>query len=212
MVIEEEKDYEIMPINEINDMKKEIKELKNSSIDKSVQDSVVRLNEHIKDLLEIFREATKEIREEEEMVEQTQKKINEIDTNINDLYEQNAKIAEAMIAVHDTVEEMKQMLTESSGIQNQPGPVNRVAPIPGSQPPIGPPGMPPGQMPPRPMPPPGIGPVPPQRQSFDNHSMGPIPTMAPPRRGEPIPPGIPPSGMPPTPRPPSDKKKKGFFV
>lgn len=192
----EEDEFEIMPHHEIEEMKKEIKELKKGSVDKTIQSSIDILNGNIKDLLAIFREATKEIREEEEKVEETQKSIKEIGSNVDDLFDQNAKIAEAMIAIHDTVGEMKKKIDKIAEKREEPAaPSPRMPPLPEY-------GRPP-EVSPRAAPPQPRMPPPAPAHGFEEHRMAPLPITPPPRRSMP-----PPPGMSPQPK----KKRKGLFV
>lgn len=176
-------EYEIMPVHEVEQLKKDINLLKKSSVGSKAHETIETLNSNIKDLLDIFRETTKEIREEEEKSESIEKKVNRISSNLDELYEQNAKIAEAMIAIHDTVEEMKSMLEEKG--KEIPAAVPEIHPALGSQPT-------PSDLPPPPMPPPGAHPPPPPgpapplsgtpAPAFEEHKIEPLPPSAPPRK------------------------------
>ena len=226
---EDENQYEIMPIHEINEMKKEIESLKKQYLNKGVSSSIDTLNNNIKDLLAIFREATSEMREEQKVVDASKKRIDEVSLNVNELFEQNAKIAEAIIAVHDLSREMKEMMDEVVKKGAKPElatPVPNIPPIPANIPPLpavaaepempmAPPIVPrppqppqglgrplPGTIPPPRMPPPPQ--PPPQRPMPGSEDIGFLPPTPPPRRARAPPP---PLGIP-LPK----KKKKGLFV
>lgn len=226
---EDENQYEIMPIHEINEMKKEIESLKKQYLNKGVSSSIDTLNNNIKDLLAIFREATSEMREEQKVVDASKKRIDEVSLNVNELFDQNAKIAEAIIAVHDLSREMKEMMDEVVKKGAKPElatPVPNIPPIPANIPPLpavaaepempmAPPIVPrppqppqglgrplPGTIPPPRMPPPPQ--PPPQRPMPGSEDIGFLPPTPPPRRARAPPP---PLGIP-LPK----KKKKGLFV
>ncbi|MEA3515003.1 MAG: methyl-accepting chemotaxis protein [Nanoarchaeota archaeon] len=226
---EDENQYEIMPIHTINEMKKEIESLKKQYLNKGVSVSIDTLNNNIKDLLDIFREATREMREEQKTVDESKKKIDEVSSNVNELFDQNAKIAEAIITVHDLTREMKEMMDEMAKKGAKPElatPMPYVPPIPANMPPlpavaaepempVAPPLVPrppqppqqlgrplPGTMPPPKMPPPPQ--PPPQRPMPGSEDIGFLPPTPPPRRARAPPP---PLGIP-LPK----KKKKGLFV
>jgi len=226
---EDENQYEIMPIHEINEMKKEIESLKNQYLDKGVSSSIDTLNNNIKDLLAIFREATSEMREEQKIVDASKKKIDEVSLNVNELFDQNVKIAEAIITVHDLTREMKEMMDEMANKDAKPElatPVSNIPPIPSNLPPLpavaAEPEMPmaPPLVPRPPQPPQGLGrPLPgtilppqmpppqmppPQRPMPGSEDIGFLPPTPPPRRARAPPP---PLGIP-LPK----KKKKGLFV
>ncbi len=226
---EDENQYEIMPIHEINEMKKEIESLKKQYLNQGVPSSIDTLNNNIKDLLAIFREATSEMREEQKVVDASKKRIDEVSLNVNELFDQNAKIAEAIIAVHDLSREMKEMMDEMVKKSAEPElaiPVPNIPPIPANIPPLpavaaepempmAPPIVPrppqppqglgrplPGTIPPPRMPPPPQ--PPPQRPMPGSEDIGFLPPTPPPRRARAPPP---PLGIP-LPK----KKKKGLFV
>ncbi len=196
---EDENQYEIMPIHEINEMKKEIESLKKQYLNKGVSSSIDTLNNNIKDLLAIFREATSEMREEQKVVDASKKKIDEVSLNVNELFDQNAKIAEAIIAVHDLSREMKEMMDEMVKKSAEPElatPVPNIPPIPTNVPPI-PANIPPlpavAAEPEMPMAPPIV----------------PRPPQPPQGLGRPLPGTIPPPRMPPPPQPPPQRPMPG---
>ena len=190
----EEGTYEIMPYKEIVSLKKEIEELKKKSGEVPSRDllnSMNNLTKSMEGMLQLFRTAAEEMKAEESI--DTSKQLAPIIHKINELSEQNKKIAEGMVAIADMVNEMKggKKVEESIHI-----------------PPFGP-------TPPEHPEEPPFGPTPPE------HTEGP-PLMPPPytprpRRG-PMPPEMPagPMGglgeMPPLePFPPEKPKKAGFF-
>lgn len=194
-------EYEIMPVDEIEKLKQEIKELKKNSPDSGLASSIDTLNQNIKDLLDVFKEATKDIREEEEKVDDTKQKIDELSSNVTELFDQNAKIAEGIINIHDDIEEMKMQLekpgTGHADIGHDNFSDNPEAPG-HDAPPFTP--QRPGPLPSqgsssRAMPPPPPGPMPGQQASPGSSA----PSSRPMGAETPI-------------KPPQKKKRKGFFV
>jgi ABC-type transporter Mla subunit MlaD len=105
--MEKDEDYEIIPHKEIIELKKEIEHLKKNPFGKgknaeNLLDAVNDLNDNISNLIKVFNDATNELKNE---------KYNKEDSNllnkINDLFEQNKEIAEAIVSVAEMVKEEK---------------------------------------------------------------------------------------------------------
>ena len=226
---EDENQYEIMPIHEINEMKKEIESLKKQYLDKGVSVSIDTLNNNVKDLLAVFKEATLEMREEQKIVDASKKKIDEVSSNVNELFDQNVKIAEGIIAMHDLSREMKEMMDKMVKKSAKPElatPMPNVPPLPSDVPPI-PANIPPPlpsvvAEPEMPMAPPPLAPRPPQPpQGLGRPLPGTMlpPRMPPPSRMPPPqtplpqtpPPQIPPPQIPPPQMPLPGSEDIGFL-
>ncbi|MBW2996648.1 hypothetical protein KY332_05115 [Candidatus Woesearchaeota archaeon] len=220
-------EYELMPHETIAKIKHELEVLKKRAYSKEkpsreAKESIDRLNENINKLMSLFQEAAKEMEagEEEPGTEELMKRINEVE-------EENRKIAEGILVVADMIKELQEgekkieekisrpvPMPRAPSAQAPPRPVFRQAGMeraPSAQ-------VPP---PPRPMPPPMQMPRAPPAQM--------PPPMPPPKRAEPelrpmggpmpppMPPGMPPRGAAPSPLPPLPEvragvpEKKGFL-
>lgn len=183
-------EYELVPEKEIEELKEELKRIKEFEVQPTKKLSVnfAELNIKIDRLLAIFEEALKELKVEEGGLT-FQEKMKPLIERMDRLLEQQSQIAQGMVAVNDIVAELKERI-EVAGTT----PVSREAPtemarevkIPAQSqeiaPPPGPPPLPSGPMP--------AGPP----------AHEPLPGMLPPL----------PRGMPPPP-PPAPPKKRGFF-
>ncbi len=175
----ETEEYELLPHREIEDLKDELRKLKEFEITptKKLRISLIELNKKLNKLLQIFDEARHEIRTEEIGLG-FKEKMKPVTEKMNRLLEQQADIAEGMVALADIVKEMKK---EEAPKLEPALPIPRAPPASTMGPPR------PRMAPPAPgMPPPGI----------------PRPGAAPPRPGAPLPPR---PGMP-MPKPPRKKR------
>lgn len=168
----EEEEYELLPHKEIEELKDELRKLKEFEITptKKLRVSLLELNTKLDKLLKIFDEAQHMIKSEE--IGMTYKeRMKPVVEKMDKILEQNADIAEGIVAIADMVKEMKEGKApaeeEEEGLEapEMPdfGPEPPFTPS-GPAPGIPPPGMPP--MPPRgPMPPtPTAPPAPPRRR------------------------------------------------
>ncbi|MBW2973009.1 hypothetical protein KY346_01300 [Candidatus Woesearchaeota archaeon] len=155
----EPEEYELMPHREIEELKEELRKLKEFEITptKKMHVSLVELNKKLDKLLQIFDEARHEIRTEEIGLG-FKEKMKPLTEKMDKLLEQQADIAEGMVALADIVKGERKAL-----------------PKPRPAPPMRPPGMPPARSgmppgpPPRPapgMPPPRAPPAPPRKKRF----------------------------------------------
>jgi hypothetical protein len=105
--MENNDDYEIIPHKEIIELKKEIEHLKKNPFGKgksaeNLLDAVNDLNNNISNLITVFQDATNTLKNE---------KHTSSDSNllkkINDLFEQNKEIAEAIVSVAEMIKEEK---------------------------------------------------------------------------------------------------------
>ncbi len=114
-----EEDYELMPHQEIEELKDELAKLKEFEITptKKLRISLVELNSKIDKLLDIFEEANRQIQIEEGGMTFNEKMKPLID-KMHKILEQNSQIAEGIVTMADMVKEMKQAL-QDKGILEQ---------------------------------------------------------------------------------------------
>lgn len=189
--------YELMPHKKIKNIKKEIENLKKkaekeSFTSKNFMGSVNNLTQSIDSLMELFKEATESMHLEEQAEEEVSKKIAPLLARMDDLEDQNRKIAQGIVTIADMVAELKEEIAKIK-IPEAPKPVLIPKPkfvVPKHHPkPMSRPMPPPAQMPPPPWQKPGI----------------PQPGMMPP----PMPPG--PTPPEPLPEVTAPEKKKGLL-
>jgi len=168
-----EDEYTLMSSKDVSELKQDVDYLKKNPLGglksgKSLQDSIDKLNENISELVEIFKEASDMMKAEEREADIIVKKIEPIEKRLEELSDQNQKIAKGILAVADMV-----------GAKEQPKPRPALqVPRPGIPRPMAPkPMMPPMGAPPKPMPSMGGMPPPPQ---------GPpgLPPLTPPKKEE----------------------------
>jgi len=180
-----EEEYAIVSKKEFMKLKQELDKIKKNPLEGSpsganLQDSIDNLNRSLTGMMELFKEASDELKIEERDTQIVAKKLDPISEKIETLIEQNQKIAKGIIAVADMVKEKLEEIEAKTSAPQQVVPKEekkKDLPPLGSTPPPPPP-MPspgsfnpqaPGRMPP-PMPepeqmgPPGFdmpGPMPP---------------------------------------------------
>ncbi|MBW3001543.1 hypothetical protein KY338_00095 [Candidatus Woesearchaeota archaeon] len=183
----ETEEYELLPHREIEDLKEELRKLKEFEITptKKLRISLIELNKKLDKLLQIFDEARHDIRTEEIGLG-FKEKMKPLMEKMETLQEQQADIAEGMVALADIVKGMKKE----------------------KKPELEPPGMPPG-MPPRPVGPPSSTMGPPRPSGMPPGAPPRPPAGPPPRPGAPMPPR---PGMPPPRTPPKPPRKKRFGI
>jgi predicted RNase H-like nuclease (RuvC/YqgF family) len=106
-------DYEIMPHTDIIKLKKEIDEIKknpfsDSRQNKTLMDSMEELTRSINSLVDLFKVASEELKLEEHDSVLINEKISPLLKKINDLEQQNEKIAKGIVALADMMNEKKQ--------------------------------------------------------------------------------------------------------
>ena len=216
----EDEEYELMPHETIAKLKHELEVLKKKVgskeeiSSKDVQKNIETLNVNINNLLSLFKEAAKGLKEEAEPGLKEQ--ISPLAKRMERLEDENRKIAEGILVVADMVKDVK---VEEKKIEKElpklkPRPVFRQMTRPKVP------------MPPRPKPPMPGGPLPMHGASMPPPrpmpSQGPLPPpglglkLGPEKPGlKPIgPPGMPPPGpspLPPLPEIKAEPKKEGFF-
>lgn len=105
--MENNDEYEIIPHKEILELKKEIEFLKKNPLGKSkssenLLDSINALNNNIDNLITVFKDATKELKDEKPQTNDTQ-----VNKKIEELFDQNREIAEAIVSLADMIKENK---------------------------------------------------------------------------------------------------------
>ena len=203
----DDSEYELMPAKVVRKLAKDVEAIKKDPLGSTPQGqellaAVSGLSTTINDLGDMFKEASSSMGEEEEESQTVKAQLEPLIANVDDLIEQNKKIAKAIIAIADKVDEMK-------GAQER---------------------APPPPMPRGPMPPPGMSRLMGLPSEPLLHPAGPIasgpglqpaplgmmpgqpPRWSPPPSGPPAPlSGPPPGGLPPPPGAPAKGKKKGLF-
>lgn len=168
-----DENYELLPQKEIQELKEELRKLKEFEItpSKKMQVSMVELNQKLDKLLAVFEEATTSLELEEGGLSFKDKMKPVID-RMNKILEQNSEIAQGIVAVADLVKDLREDMGKGVSIKEPELGPPPAAPMPAQR--FGPPGMPPpGRASPMPtmgappgMPPPGMPPPPPRKRRF----------------------------------------------
>lgn len=108
-----DEDYELISQNELKDLKKQIDEIKNTSGSvpeqekRSLQTSIDALTISITKLLDVFKDANKHMKDSETDVLD---KVNPMILKMDDLLEQNKKIAKGIVAIADMVKDQQEAI------------------------------------------------------------------------------------------------------
>jgi len=102
-----DEDYDILPHNEIANLKKEIEALKKSPTSKDVQSSMEELLNGINKMTSIFNTAVEELKLEDKEQDFATKKLDPIALKLDQVIEQNKQIAEAIVAIVDMIKEQQ---------------------------------------------------------------------------------------------------------
>src|SRR3989344_7025994 len=155
MAGEREEDYDLLPHEEVTRLRREVEEIKqhpfgSSKEGKELLDAISRLSESMDHLTGLFQEAAEQMKLEEREAELIGKKLDPLFGRMDDLIEQNKRIAKGIIAVADMVKEAPRPMQYARqmapgqmqpGIRIEPSPIQGPAPM---QPQSGiPPPMPP---------------------------------------------------------------------
>lgn len=167
---DEGEDYEILPQKEIQELKEELRKLKEYEITptKKMQVSLVEVNTKLDKLLSIFEEAMTALQLEEGGLS-FKEKMKPVVEKMNKVLEQNSEIAQGIVAVADLVKDLREDLGKGVTVKEPALESPPPAPMPMGT--FGPPAFPPSTGP-RPMPgmqmmgPPGMPPPPPRRRRF----------------------------------------------
>jgi hypothetical protein len=148
-------DYELMPHAEISRLRKELSELKGRNPDAAMQEelnnSIKKLNEHLENMLLVFEEAAQEMRMEDRETEVIAAKIDPLMMKMDEIAEQNKKLAKGIVAVADMVKDLKIVRPAKAPEPIKAAPLPPVMKRPSFPPPEGPAGMPSFQQRPMPM-------------------------------------------------------------
>ena len=107
-------EYEVLPHKELIDLKKQIAEMKQSYAAKpALQESIDNLNKSINSLMHLFKTASEEIKLEKHDEETVSGKLGPFMKKLNEIESQNERIAEAILAVSDMINEKKEHKVES---------------------------------------------------------------------------------------------------
>src|SRR3989338_788567 len=119
-------DFELIPNKELLRLRKEIDNLKSGKEGTDITESVEALTKSIETLNELFYAATEEMKAEEKSEHVIVKKIEPLINKLDEISEQNTKIAKAIIALTDMIRDMRRPAP-------QPAPLFRPAsPMPAS--------------------------------------------------------------------------------
>lgn len=170
----DDEEYAIVSKKEFLQLKKELDRLKKNPLEGSesgenLQSSIDNLNKSLNVMLEVFKQASEDMKLEEHETEMVSKQLGPINEKLETLIDQNQKIAKGIVAVADMV---KEKLEEIEEAESKP----RLPPLGGGPRPPAPFGAPRGPS----------GPAP-------GASLGPRPFGPPP--GAELPPMAPPEGM-----------------
>ena len=151
-----EEEYELLPHKEIEELKTELRRLKEFEFApaKKMQVSLVELNQKLDRLLAVFDEAMHAVRTEEGGLT-FQEKMKPLVEKMNKILDQNASIAEGMVAIADMGKELRDKIEGNEEEEAAPVAPPLVIPLP-VPPPLFPraPMPPPPRFPPLPPPPP----------------------------------------------------------
>lgn len=172
----EDEEYELLPHKEIEELKKELQNLKEFEITptKKMQVSVLDLNKKLDKLITIFEDASHQVKVEEGGLSFTEK-MRPLLEKMNKILEQNAEIASGILAVADMVKEVRGVPLKRLAPKISPG----LPPLPGAYSPITGPPIPPPPRPPA---------VPPAHVRTPVPPAPPIPPAEAPATGPPLPP------------------------
>lgn len=101
-------DYELIPNKELLRLRKEIDNLKSGKESSDVMGSIESLTKSIEELNELFYAATQEMKAEEKSEHVILKKIDPLFEKLEQISEQNTKIAKAIIALTDMIRDIRE--------------------------------------------------------------------------------------------------------
>lgn len=106
-------EYDIVPHDEIIDLKREIDTLKKNpqkaDSDESLQGSISQLTVTINKMMEMFEEALGSVKEEETEKDVMAEQMNPINDKLNKILDQQQKLAEGIVALADMIDEIKEI-------------------------------------------------------------------------------------------------------
>ncbi|MEK6886968.1 MAG: hypothetical protein AABW88_03980 [Nanoarchaeota archaeon] len=145
-------DYTLLSSKEVSELKQDMEYLKKNPLGgshsgKTLQESIDKLNESISELIEIFKEASDMMKAEERESDIIISKISPIEKRLEELSDQNQKIAKGILAVADMVSDRERSRPQQpiqKPMQMMPPPMMRPQNAP-RLPPMGGLPPPPGQ-------------------------------------------------------------------
>jgi chromosome segregation ATPase len=152
----EEEEYSIVSKKEFLALKKEIEKLKKNPLEGSdsgetLQASIDNLNKSLNVMLEVFKQASEDLKLEEHESETVGKQIAPMQEKLDTLIDQNQKIAKGLVTIADMVKEKLEEISEKAAEKPRlpplsGGPAPRQMPQPSFAPQqsFGPPQAPPG--------------------------------------------------------------------
>ena len=156
-------DYTLLSSKEVSELKQDMEYLKKNPLGgshsgKTLQESIDKLNESISELIEIFKEASDMMKAEERESDVIISRIAPIEKRLEELSDQNQKIAKGILAVPDMVAEKERQRPQQQ-IQkpmpmmpppmSRPQNISKLPPMGGLPPPPGQPISLPPLMPPK---------------------------------------------------------------
>jgi hypothetical protein len=144
----EEDEYAIVSKKEFLALKKELDRLKKNPLEgseagESLQAGIDNLSKSLNVMLEVFKQASEDLKLEEHESETVVKQLGPLSEKIDTLIDQNQKIAKGIVAIADMVKEKLDELVEKSEKPRLPpltAPAPRSSPAPAPSPrPFGPP-------------------------------------------------------------------------
>jgi len=115
-------DYELLPHEEIERLKREIDRLKRNPQSGAESTGVDNLNDSINSLLKVFREAAEDMKLDEHDSVMISDKIGPLSEKIDKVLEQNEKIAKGIVAIADMIEDLssRQRMAPKPPMRDQP--------------------------------------------------------------------------------------------
>lgn len=114
-------DYELVPKREILELKKQIQELKQDPLGQAsgsgFYSSIEALNTNLSKMINIFKQASEEMKLEERESQIISQKIEPILEKIDEIHEDNQAIAKAILNLSDDMKELKEQLERNSAPQ-----------------------------------------------------------------------------------------------
>ena len=106
-------DYTLLSSKEVSELKQDVEYLKKNPLGgskegRSLLEGIEKLNENIEQLIEIFKEASDMMKAEEREADVILKRIAPIESKLDELSDQNQKIAKGILAVADMISEREE--------------------------------------------------------------------------------------------------------
>ncbi|RLE46961.1 hypothetical protein DRJ25_03420 [Candidatus Woesearchaeota archaeon] len=155
----EKEEYELLPHKEVEELKEELRKLKEFELTptKKLEVSVIELNKKLDRLIDIFEKASVDLKEEEGGLT-FKERIRPVVDKMNKILEQNAEIASGILAIADLLKGKVEPEDSLKGLVPPPKPPQPQSNFSNPPAPFPPPhNLQRGQLPPaRPLPPPGV--------------------------------------------------------